>query len=109
MINLPDPNVEWGWTVHAPSADTAAVVALAAAEDIRHVVTCILWSYNATPTGGSLTITDGTTTIVVAVVDQGPGKIDLPRAFCGIQGDAVTVTLAAGGGGVTGRVNVQHA
>ena len=109
MRTPPDINVKWKWSVHSPAANTAAVVSLAAADGIYQVVAAVVWSYDNTPTGGSLIITDGTTTITIAIVDQGAGKLELKRPFAGAKGAGVTITLAGGGGGVTGKLNVQYA
>jgi len=95
---------------HQPSANTAAVVTLAADSEQCHVITAIEFGYDATPTSGTLTVTAGGTTIFkVPVVSAGPGRIGFPE---GLHSDAalnqaVVVTLAAGGTSVTGFVNTR--
>ncbi len=95
------------WTSHEPAANTAAVVTIAAATNKYHHISQVVYSYDADPTGGSLTITDGTYTVVVDITTTGPGSLYFPREFASSLGSAITVTLAAGGAGVTGKLNVQ--
>ena len=93
---------------HQPSANTAAVVTLAADSEQCHVITSITFGYNATPTSGSVVVTAGGTTIFsVPVAAAGAGQIHFPY---GLHNDAalneaVVVTLAAAGASVTGRIN----
>lgn len=92
---------------HRPNADTAAVVTLAAVTDLEHVVHNIQWSYSDAPTGGKLTIT--VAAVIVWEVDitaAGPGGFGMPIA--GDDNEAVVITLAAGGGSVVGKLNVQY-
>lgn len=94
----------------APAANTAAVVTIAAVAGQRHRITGLGYSYSASPTGGNLLITDGGTTIVDIDVTSSwevwamlpPGGIE-----CGTN-SAVVVTLAAGGAGISGKVNVAY-
>ena len=106
MESIPEA---WSWSVHSPAGpNIAAVVSLGTAETYN-VVACVVWGYDGgTPTAGSLVITDGITTITVPIVDKGPGKLELTRPFVGAADTGVTITLAAGGEGVTGKLNVQH-
>ena len=94
-------------TVHAPASNTAAVVTLSAPTDgTAHKVVQIDWSYDATPTGGKVTVAYGSTTYEVAVTVSGPGQLQFPHGVGNTTNQAVTVTLGAGGSGVTGKVNV---
>lgn len=103
------PVVKTSADSHFPAADTAAVVTYAAVPTKRHVITGVAWSYSAAPTGGSLTIADGATTIhQVAITAAGPGSIEFPRPIAGEINTAMTVTLAAGSGTVVGKVNVLN-
>ncbi len=96
--------------VHAPAANTSAIVTLAAAEGIRHVIDQVLASYSESPTGGGLTIVitvNGTAvTLAVAIVGTGPEKIVFDPPLQGDANTAVTITLAAGAGTCVGKVNV---
>jgi len=95
-------------SVHAPSANTPAVVTLAARPGFRHYLLLVAWSYNAEPTNGALTITGlHAGTFAIDITTEGPGPLWLPPA-AGLISTAVVVTLAAGGAGVTGKVNVLH-
>lgn len=96
---------------HAPASNTAAVVTKAAAgAGVSNVIDGIAWSYDAAPTNGGLTITDGGSTVFqVAVTAAGPGFFLFPRPLKSAANSALVVTLAAGGSGVTGKVNVLGA
>lgn len=106
MKRIPE---DWTWAAHSPAADTAAVVTLPAVTGGYNLVACVIWGYDGAPVGGgSLIITDGTSTITVPIATPGPGKLELARPFAAVITTAITVTLAAGGTGVTGNLNVQY-
>jgi hypothetical protein len=90
-----------------PASNTAAVVTLAAVDAFtRHLIHRVAWSYNGDPTGGRLTISDGGTTFFdVDITKSGPGSLHFSTP-CGFN-SAVVVTLAAGGGGITGKLYVE--
>lgn len=93
--------------VHAPASNTAAVITYAApGAGFRHVLSGVAWSYDADPTAGSLTITDGGNTIFkIAVTNKGPGFIPFDPPKMAGDNAALVITLAAGGSGITGVVN----
>lgn len=92
---------------HAPSSNVAAVVTLAATASKKQVLHSVQWSYDAAPTGGTLTIAQGGTTVfIVSITAAGPGGFDI--TIPGNTNEAVTATLAAGGGGISGKINVQY-
>lgn len=91
-------------SVHAPAADTAAVVTLAAVVGERHVIHAIRASYSATPTGGGLTVTSGATTILTLAIVGTSLILDGP--LIGGVNEAVVVTLLTGAGTVVGKLNV---
>lgn len=92
----------------APAADTAASITLAAVAERRQCCLKPVWSYSAQPTGGQLTITTGGEVIFqIDITEGGPGF--LPVQLRGKLGQNLVVTLAAGGGGVTGKINVEKA
>lgn len=94
-------------TVHAPAADTDAVVTLTAPTNGQsHKVVQVDWSYSESPTGGALTIAFGSTTYEIAVTNGGPGQLFYPDGVGNGANEAVVVTLAAGGGTVVGKLNV---
>lgn len=94
--------------IHAPAANTAAVVTYAATAGVSHVIKGIAYSYSAAPTGGNLKVEDGSGTVVFSmdITAAGPGFIPFDAAKKGTVNTAMIVTLAAGGVGVTGKVSV---
>ncbi len=95
--------------VHAPAANTAAVVSYAAAGvGVSHAISGIAWSYSADPSAGNLKVEDGAGNVVLSldVTQAGPGFIPLHPPKRGSANTALTVTLAAGGAGVTGKLSV---
>jgi hypothetical protein len=90
--------------------NAAAVLTYAAAgAGVSHVLGGIFWSYNATPTGGRLTVADGGTTIFdIDITVSGPGYFPFSRAIKGTANSALTITLAAGGAAVAGKINARH-
>lgn len=88
------------------AANTAVVVTVAALPSQQHVLAGVAWSYSATPTGGKLTIADGSTTVLeVDITAGGPGSLYLPP-LGGTTNTALVVTLAAGSGAVVGKLTV---
>lgn len=97
--------------VHAPAANTAAVVTYAADATPRsHIITGIAWSYyGGIPVGGNLQVTDGATVIFnIDIHEEGPGAIEFPRPKKGANNTAMAITLAAGGAGVTGKLSILN-
>lgn len=91
--------------IHVPASNTAAVVTLTALAGQRRIINAVQWSYTAAPTGGRLTISDGTTRFDVDITAAGPGGFGL--CIPGDAGTEVVITLAAGGAGIVGKLNVQ--
>lgn len=96
--------------VHAPSSNTAAVVTYAAVPDYAHHVYEVAWSYTGgTVSGGNLKIEDGGFTIFSMDIDaRGQGQVAFARPKQGTPNLAMTITLAAGGSGVSGKVSCGH-
>lgn len=106
--------------VHAPTSNTAAIVTYAALPASSatsggypsgaHVITGVGWSYSAAPTGGNLKVEDGSGNVVFSadITAAGPGEIIFPLPKRGAANTAMVVTLAAGGGGITGKVSVLN-
>lgn len=96
--------------VHAPSSNTAAVLSYAAVADRRHTIGLIAWSYSGTPTGGNLKVEDGagTTVFSLDITTGGPGFLPFAPPLSGSRSTALVITLAAGGSGVSGKVNATH-
>jgi hypothetical protein len=92
-------------TAQAPAVNTAAVWTGAAQTDgSRWSISSILWSYSGTPTAGSIVIAWGSVSVTLYVTVGGPGQFNFPIPLQLPSDTAVTVTLAAGGSGVTGTV-----
>jgi hypothetical protein len=96
-------------SAQAPATNTAAVATLPAPTDGSHwKIKAIIASYSGTPTGGSLVIawTEGSTNYAwtIYIAASGATVITLPDWFVLPSNTAATVTLAAGGSGVTGTV-----
>lgn len=100
--------------VSAPASNTAAVITYAAssaAANVGHVVQGIVWSYSGgTPTGGNLKIENGSgvTVFSLDITSAGAGFIPFPLPKKGSGATALIITLAAGGSGVSGKVNVLY-
>jgi hypothetical protein len=96
--------------VHAPAANTAAVVTYEAVAALHHVISGIAWSYagSGTLTGGNLKVEDGagTTVFSIDITSLGAGFIPFIPPKRGTVNTAMVVTLAAGGADVTGKVSV---
>lgn len=105
-----EPNLDAArtWRHDAPADGVAAIVTLAASDDETHVVDMIVASYDSTPAGGNLLVQDGEATLlVVDISDSRVCRIPFLRGLAGRPGEALTVTLAGGGGAVSGKLNVQ--
>jgi hypothetical protein len=96
---------------NSPAADTAAVITLAALPNsFPRVLDQITWSYSAAPTNGNVKVESPSGNIVheFDVTAGGPGFIPFPRGLDGTAGAAMIITLAAGGGAVSGIINVTE-
>jgi hypothetical protein len=94
---------------YATATNAAAVVTYAAAGvEIAHSIAGVSWSYSAAPTGGSLTIADGSNTILsVDITAAGPGFLNFSPSKIGTPNQSMTITLAAGGSGIVGKLTVN--
>ena len=104
----------WKQSVDASAAQettgaggASSVVTITAAAQRKIEVGQVFWSYDAAPTGGGVTISDGTTSLTWAVTASGFDSVtfDPPLAFA--VGTNVVVTLAAPGGSVVGKLIVN--
>lgn len=100
---------EQEWTArHYPSANAAAVVTRPAPATGRTWITKATWSYSNDPAGGRLWIQDGATVIFdIDITRGGPGSLQFNNDGRSSPGNALTVTLAAGGAGIVGKLNVE--
>lgn len=86
------------------TAGAAAEMTLAPGTGLAIHVGSVHWSYSAAPTGGGLTLTDGTTAIDFHITAAGPGSMVFDPALRFAAGATVTATLAGGGGAVVGKI-----
>ena len=95
--------------LNVPAGNTAAVVTYAAgAGNLANAISGVIWSYSAAPSGGLLTITDGSTVIrEVAIIAGGQGQIHFDPPLKGSPASALILTLAAGGGVIVGIVQAE--
>lgn len=89
------------------ATNAAATKTYAAVARRSHVLIWIGWSYSADPTGGKLTVENGvgTTVFEVDITKGDPGALFFPDLPMSVN-TALIVTLAAGGAGVLGKLNV---
>lgn len=91
--------------LRAQQTNAAAVVTIDEGPGNKCHLSRIIWSYSATPTNGRVTIAvDGTTVGTWAITVAGPAPLGVNvRAS-----RPITVTLAAGGGGVVGDIYCEY-
>lgn len=107
MSNKPPGILGTTGDVHAPAANTAAVVTYGAVTGRAHVVSGVSYSYSAAPTGGNLQVKDGSDVILdldISAAGEGAIYFDPPKK--NTAGNAMSATLAAGGAGISGKVSV---
>jgi hypothetical protein len=93
------------------SSNTAAVITIPADTDQFWGLWSILWSYDGDPTGGKVTVAfDGTTVMEFDITTGGPGQAIFDQLLHHLanKGEALVITLAAAGSGVTGKITVQY-
>jgi hypothetical protein len=90
----------------APAANVAAVVQYGGQNGLSHAIYGVAWSYNGSPTGGNLMIQDGVTVVFqVDITAAGPGSFNFAAPLQISVGSTMTITLAAGGSGISGKVD----
>lgn len=93
--------------LNLPAVNTNAVVTLTPPGGSRIVIDSIVYSYNAAPTGGRITIVDGATT-VMDIDDAGAGQQAILQGTSGLASlaidNVVVITLFAAGAAVTGKL-----
>ncbi len=75
---------------------------------LRNTFSLLLWSYDAVPVGGQITITDGASTLTLYVTNDGPGFLPF-EGITFAENTQVTITLSSGGATVTGSLVVVGA
>lgn len=100
------------------AANAAATVALTGSSTAAGVgdgahnnpvkVAGVWWSYSGIPTGGRLTLASGGNNFIdIDITSGGPGFVDFDPPYVFPTDAGVTLTLAAGGTGVTGKVGLR--
>lgn len=93
--------------IHETGVAGAAVVIPVTVESGKTVsVDAVFWSYSAAPTGGRILIepTSGSDPFDLHITEAGPGAFQF---LCGLNfASDFTLTLAAPGGAVVGKLNV---
>ena len=87
--------------------DAAAVVTITGQAGRKIVVEQVIWSYSAAPTGGAITIADGTTTLSWDVTAAGFNECTFSPPLAFASGATVTVTLADPGGTIVSKLIVN--
>lgn len=91
------------------STNAAGTITYAAVATKRHSISGVAWSYSGALTGGKITVKDGSTTIFeIDITASGPGSVQFPRPKAGSINTDMTITIAAGGSGVVGKVNALN-
>ena len=91
-----------------PAANVDAIARWEAEGGRRHAIAGLIVSYSAIPAGGRVYVADGSGSILfdVDLATAGAHVFNFTQALVAPEGGALVVTLAAGGAGVTGKVNV---
>lgn len=118
MRQLPNQIAKITWQHATAAANTAVIVTLPATADVMHVLAAAHVSYSGAPTGGKLTIAVGAAPTTIYEVDIS-AAVPPPFNFAGgpdcfgVHGSKVNeqmvITLAAGGAGVVGKLNIGTA
>lgn len=90
------------------AANTTVVITYAAVSTKRHVIGGVAWSYSAAPTGGKVTVEDeaGTVIFEIDITAAGPGEVPFRVPKRGRENKDLIITLAAGGVGIVGKLNI---
>jgi len=96
--------------INVPAVNVAAVVTYPAPAVLSHVITGVAWSYSGIPVGGRLTIVTTThgTIFDIDIAAAGAGSVLFPVPKIAAPIDVMTITLAAAGALIFGKVNVLN-
>lgn len=88
--------------------NTPVVLTIPGVARTRHFLSKVIFSYDADPTGGLLTIDVGAVSVLtLPITVGGPGPIGLN--IKSDPGGAITITLSAGGSGINGHLFAEYA
>lgn len=90
------------------AANTAVTANATAWPGVKRTIKHVSWSLSASPaTAVALTFSSGNTVYQVDITTGGPGFIGFPeQGWPGEEGTAITVTLAAAGASIVGKLNI---
>lgn len=89
------------------SAPNAAIeITLPASRKRGRMAGTIVWSYSAAPTGGRLTMAGGGFGLDIDIIAGGPDSITFQVPIHAMDDNDVILTLAAGGAGIVGKLNI---
>jgi hypothetical protein len=95
--------------LNVPATNTNAVLTYASAGvGLSNVVAQLNWSYNGTPTGGRVTVSDNGVTVFdhdITAAGTGYYIFEVPKK--GATNSALVITLYAGGSGVQGKLSAN--
>jgi hypothetical protein len=93
----------------ARETNTPSVVTITPSATEQVLIASVDWSYSATPTGGNIKIEGGGNTYWQwDITAGGPGFREWKRPKKFPLGEEITITVAAGGGGIVGTCNSEH-
>ena len=87
--------------------DAAAAITVTGQAGLKVIVSQIIWSYNSAPTGGSITITDGTITLSWDVTAAGFDQCTFVPPLAFTESADVTVTAGDPGGAIVSKLIVN--
>ena len=91
----------------ASAVGVAASVTFPAQGGTKLEITKVIWSYSGDPAAGNLSMTGPVVAPDVDITKGGPGALSGFGAIIAPTNVGITVTLASGGGGVTGKLYVE--
>lgn len=106
---LPVENIRSATTTSGAGTSCSITLAATTTAPVRYVLHNVQWSYSAAPTGGKLTIATGSGPTTVKEVDitaAGPGGYNM--VVVAANQAQMVVTLAAPGGAVVGKLNIDY-
>lgn len=94
-------------------ANTAVSIVYPATAGRRHVIFLVDASYSKAPTGGNLHIhrgdaLDTSICLDIDIVAGGHTEVGYHMPIASKPGESLTITLAAGGADVVGKLSVEH-
>lgn len=96
--------------VGVSAANTAVAKTLTAVTGRTRSIKGVYVGYDATPTGGLLTIQDGVGGDIILslpITSPGPAPVNFAIPKESTAGNALVITLGAGGAGVIGHLNLE--